>query len=174
MSGVGITVGFDDGPIRRHLAALALLHASGFDRARREIGEYMVGQVIDRLRDQKLVDGSAMPQSKAARGRDKVWKSNRKATADRPGHAKGDMRDEGKTLVAKGHLRDSYTYNLTPGGLEIGSGLVYAAIHHFGGETGRPGHRFMLPPRPILGLNADGERDVGEFILKALRAAQRV
>ncbi|MEY2685984.1 MAG: hypothetical protein RL375_182 [Pseudomonadota bacterium] len=155
MSGVGITFGFDDGPIRRHLAALALLHASGFDRARREIGEYMVGEVQDNLRSQKLVDGTAMPPSKAAQKR-------------------GDAEHSGKTLIAKGHLRDSYTYNLVPGGVEVGSGKVYAAIHHFGGETGRPGHRFTMPARPVLGLNADGEREVGDILLGELRRAQRV
>lgn len=150
MSGIGITVGFADGPIRKHLAALALLHASGYQRARIEIGEFMEGQVIDRLRDQKLVDGSAMPQSKAAQAR------------------------KGKTLIDKGHLRDSYIYQLTDSGLEVGSAKVHAAIHHFGGETGRTGHRFTLPARPILGLGDDGEREVGEILLTELRRAQRV
>jgi phage gpG-like protein len=146
-------VGFDDGPIRRHLAALALLHASGFDRARREIGEFMVGEVHDNLHRQKLVDGSPMPKSKAAIKRD------------------------GKTLIDKGHLRDSYVYQLTAAGVEVGSAKVYAAIHHFGGDraiVSKHGPVRPLPPRPVLGLNADGEREVGDILLGELRRAQRI
>lgn len=149
MAGVSmLTARFDDGPIRQHLARLALMDADGFTRARIEIGEFFVGEVIDNLQRQTLFDGSAMDQSKAAKDRD------------------------GKTLIDRGHLRDSYVYQLTGGGLEIGSARIYAAIHHFGGETGRKSARFTLPPRPILGLTSDGEAEIGDILIDEIRRAQ--
>lgn len=148
MSGVAmLTAHFDDGPIRRHLARLALLDAGGYRRARIEIGEYFVGEVLDNLQRQTLFDGSPMPQSRAAAAR------------------------AGKTLVDKGRLRDSYVYQLTNAGVEIGSAVIYAAIHHFGGQTGRGG-KTILPARPVLGMTADGEREIGDILVDEIRRAQ--
>lgn len=144
----GIFHAFDDGPIRRHLASLALLHAGRFERARRQIGEYLLGEVQDRFDGQRLVDGSPMPQSKAAVAR------------------------KGKTLIDHHHLYDSYVYQLTRDGVELGSALGYAAIHHFGGETGRMGHRFNMTARPVLGANADDERRIGDYLIAAIGGAQ--
>lgn len=144
----GIVHRFDDGPIRRHLARLALLHAGNFDRARRNIGEYLLGEVQDRLDHQTLVDGTAMPQSKAA------------------------IERKGKTLIRSHRLYDSYAYQMTRDGLELGSALVYSAIHHFGGETGRASHRITLPARPVLGSNEADERRIGDFLIDAIRGSQ--
>lgn len=148
MSGAALTFQFDDGPIRLHLARLALLHASGYDRARREIGEYFKGEIQAAFDHQKLYDGKPMPQSKAAAKR------------------------SGKTLIHHHHLYDSYTYNLVTGGVEIGSGSFYAAIHHFGGETGRPGHRFTMQARPVMGMTDEHDHAIGEIFIKEIRQAQ--
>jgi phage gpG-like protein len=115
---------------RTPLAVLAVMDAREFDDARREIGKYMVGEIQDDLDGQKLFDRSAMPRSKAAIAR------------------------LGETLIGKHHLYDSYVYQLAGGGVEVGSALVYAAIHHFGGETGK-GKKIKLPARPVIGI---GER----------------
>lgn len=143
----GLVHVFDDSPIRRHLARLALLHARNFDRARRNIGEYMLGEIQDRFDDQRLVDGNPMPQSQAAIAR------------------------KGKTLIDTHRLYDSYVYQLTREGLELGSALIYAAIHHFGGQAGR-GRKVTLPSRPVMGLNADDERRVGDFLVAAIEGSQ--
>ncbi len=152
----GIVYRFDDSVIRYHLARLMLLHASGFDSVRREIGEYMIGEIQDAFDEQKLEDGSPMPPSRAAL-----------TGAGRKGHTPG------KTLIDKHHLYDSYVYQLAGvTGIEVGSALIYAAIHHFGGETGRKGHRFNLPPRPVMGLGDRRERAIGSFLLDELKRAQ--
>lgn len=144
----GVTMRFEDGPVRLHLARLAIADQAGFDRARREIGEYLVGEVQDNLDGQKLFDGSPMPQSKAAIAR------------------------KGKTLIAKHHLYDSYVYQLTRGGLEVGSAMVYARIHNFGGETGRTGHRFTLPARPVLGMTPENEAQIGDILIHEIQRLQ--
>lgn len=149
MTGTVLRAGFDDAPIRRHLALLALLDARGFDGVRREIGEFLVGDVQDNIDGQKLFDGKPMPQSKAA------------------------IRRKGKTLIDKHHLYDSYVYQLVPGGVEVGSALVYAAIHHFGGETGRRSHRFTMQARPVLGVGARQEKRLGDFLIAEIERTQR-
>lgn len=147
MSGVAVTITFGDAAVHRHLVRLAQLHADGYRRARIEIGEYFVGEVLDNLQRQTLFDGSPMLQSQAA------------------------IERAGKTLIGKGHLRDSYVYQLTDTGVEIGSSRIYAAIHHFGGATGR-GHKTILPARPVLGITAEGEREIGDILVDEIRRAQ--
>lgn len=168
MSGVFIQAGFDSSAITHHLAMLAIMDARGFDGVRREIGEYMKGDIQDNFDHQKLFDGRPMPQSAASRGRkggyvkskSGRWYYSKKASV-------------GRTLIDSGRLRNEYTYNLVGAGVEIGSPLVYAAIHHFGGETGRTGHRFTLPARPVMGIGPEQERRIGEFLIKEIQGAQR-
>ena len=149
MTGVVLQAGFTDSVITRHLARLALLDRAGFDGVRREIGEFLVGDVQDNLDGQRLFDGSPMPQSKAAIAR------------------------KGKTLIDRHHLYDSYVYQLAGLGVEVGSNSVYAAIHHFGGETGRTGHRFTLPARPVLGIGVAQEKHLGDFLIAEIQRAQQ-
>lgn len=146
MSGVRMRALFDDAPLRAHLARMALYDAAKFGALLRDIGEDMVGDVHDNIRTQRLVDGRPMPQSAAARKR-------------------GD-----KTLQDYGHLRDSYTYQVGGASLQVGSNMVYAAIHHFGGETGR-GHRTKIMARPVLGMTAKRERRIGDMLLREIQGA---
>lgn len=148
MSGVQLRAGFSSEAIRLHLARLALADAKGYITAREDIGEYMVGEVQDNLDGQKLFDGSAMPQSKAAVAR------------------------RGKTLIDKHHLYDSYVFQLSQGGVEIGSDRIYAAIHHFGGETGSKRGRFTMTERPVLGVGPVQERRIGDILIADIEAMQ--
>lgn len=147
MTGIAITAGFDTSAITRHLALLALMDARGFDTLRRDIGEYLVGEVQDNIDGQKLVDGKPMPQSAAAIAR------------------------KGKTLLRKRHLYNSYVYQLSAGGVEVGSALIYAAIHHFGGEAGK-GHKVTLPARPVLGIGDRQERRIGDMLVAEITRLQ--
>lgn len=139
-SAATITGSFNDATITQHLRALALASSQNFEAARIEVGEFMLGEVQDNLHDQKLFDGSPMPQSKAAISR------------------------TGKTLIDHHHLYDSYVYQLSDDGVEVGSALVYSAIHHFGGMTGR-GHKTEIVARPVLGMTAQGERRIADIVL---------
>lgn len=164
MNGVSLHARFDDGPITLHLALLAIKDRRRFDGARREIGETMLGDVQDNLDGQKLFDGSAMPQSDRALGRTKHYKRNNA----KKGYKAGDVRKQGKTLIDRHHLYDSYNYQLEGSGVAVGSGKVYARIHHFGGMTGR-GERTKIVARPVLGMNPRLERRIGDVLLNELR-----
>lgn len=171
MSGIArelVFNGADSGVIGRHLKALERLSAGNFAPVRREIGEFMLGNVQDNFDAQRLFDGTAMPRSKAAQGRDTKWGRDNKKL----GRKKGEVRDIGKTLIDKHRLYDSYVYQLNGAGVEIGSVLIYAAIHHFGGETGHPKHRFQMLARPVLGVSAVQEAAIGDRVINALRALQ--
>lgn len=61
-------------------------------------------------------------------------------------------KDNGQTLVDRGHLRDSITFKAGPREVAIGTNLVYAAIHQFGGRAGRGG-KTILPARAFIGLS---------------------
>jgi phage gpG-like protein len=53
-----------------------------------------------------------------------------------------------------------------------GSNAPYARIHHFGGETGRMGHRFTMVARPVLGTTPAMERRMGDFLIQSIQEAQ--
>ena len=166
-NGVRLQVMFDDAPLLAHLGRLVQSERSGFKAVRREIGAYMLGQVQDNFDRQTLFDGSAMPQSEAAKGG--VFYKRIKS-----GKRKGKLRKvtvhPRKTLMDTRALYRSYTYNLVgAAGLEIGSDMAYARIHHFGGEAGRSGARFTLPARPVLGMTRGDQQYVGELMLAELR-----
>lgn len=145
MAGVSLTFNFDNSAIRLHLARLAMRQQ--WTGVRREIGEFLLGDIQDNLHLQKLADGSPMPQSKAA------------------------IKRAGKTLIDSHNLYDSYVYQLAQGGVEVGSAKVYAAIHHFGGKTGRGGKTNILA-RPVMGIGERQERRIGDFLIAELKAMQ--
>jgi phage virion morphogenesis protein len=165
--GVRLHIEFDDAPLLAHLERLVQSERGGFKALRREIGAYMLGQVQDNFDRQTLFDGTPMPPSEAAKGG--VFYKRIKS-----GKRKGKLRKvtvhPRKTLMDTRALYRSYTYNLVgAAGLEIGSDMAYARIHHFGGETGRSGARFTLPARPVLGMTPADRRYVGELMLAELR-----
>lgn len=84
------------------------------------------------------------------------WKPSQRAT------------DEGgQTLRLTGRLRNSITYRADHASVEIGTNVVYAAIHQFGGVAGRktfkgegPPNRSRIPARPYLGASKDDRDEI--------------
>lgn len=114
------------------------------------VGGVVESQTRRRLgEDKEGPDGEAWPE----------W-SERYAKTRRQGH---------KLLENEGDLLDSIHYVVGTDAVEIGSGLVYAAIQHFGGEeAGQP----ALPARPFLGVGTDDAVELldvlGDFGRRAL------
>jgi phage virion morphogenesis protein len=85
------------------------------------------------------------------------------------------LAEGGRTLVDSGRLMQSLTHVPSDAGVEVGTNVLYAAIHQFGG-TVRPVKAAALhfkllgqdifvdhvtiPARPFLGLDADDEREI--------------
>lgn len=76
-------------------------------------------------------------------------------------------------LLAGGGLDDSITHLVAGHGVEVGSNLVYAAIHQLSGAgTSRPN----IPARPYLGVSDEDAQDIvalaedwADGLLEALR-----
>jgi len=65
---------------------------------------------------------------------------------------------QAKTLVKSAALKQSLTWEPSARAVQIGTNVIYAAIHQAGGQAGR-GLSVTLPARPYLGLSAEDERD---------------
>jgi phage gpG-like protein len=166
-TGVSLSVQFNDDAFTHHIASLMNAERQGFKAMRREIGEYMLGQVQDNFDNQTLFDGTAMPQSEAAKG-GVLYK--RIKSGKRKGKLRKVTVHARKTLIDTRDLYRSYTKNLVgKSGVEVGSDMDYAAIHHLGGPAGKPGARFEMTPRPVLGITAKDRAYIGDLMLRELR-----
>lgn len=89
-----------------------------------EIGDYLVSETTQRFKDSTAPDGSK-------------W---------------GSVKRGDKPLINKGRLRDSINHQTTNDSVVIGTNLIYAVIHQFGGQAGR-GRKMTITARPFLGIN---------------------
>jgi phage virion morphogenesis protein len=73
-----------------------------------------------------------------------------------------------KVLTDSARLRNSISYNAGAREISIGTNVIYAAIHHFGGQAGR-GKKVTIPARPFMLFQDEDinyfERSLIEFIL---------
>jgi phage virion morphogenesis protein len=91
----------------------------------REIGEILVEQT-----------DSAFESGRSPGGKD--WEPSKRAQAT-----------GGQTLIDTAILRNSITAQASADEVEVGTNVVYAAIHQLGGKTGRAA-KTVLPARPFL------------------------
>jgi phage virion morphogenesis protein len=140
MSGIRLEHKIDVSEAQR---ALANLYGLDQRQLADEIGHYVLSETLHNFDQAQTPEGEQ-------------WKKSKRAESD-----------GGKTLQHHGHLRDSYNYIVGLGGdfVEIGSNMIYAAIHHFGGETGRKSARFEMDARPALGLTDEMESEIGDMTL---------
>lgn len=106
-----------------------------------EIGSMLVASTQDRFERSTGPDGRAWPQS--------VRVQMTQGTA--------------KTLLDTGRLMTSITHEPGNDQVEVGSNVIYAAIHQMGGQAGR-GHAATIPARPYLGLSGPDEREISRIL----------
>jgi len=125
-----------------------------------EIGNSLATSARHRFETQRSPDGEPWEPSAAAWG-------------------KTSATETGKTLVARGHLRDSITHEADGETVRVGTNVVYAAIHQFGGEITpkRGSHlvfkvgdgfvrvsRVEIPARPYLGIDDDDRAEIDHIL----------
>lgn len=109
MSGVAISIDVDgDSPILTILKNL-----SDFEERKSELFDDIGGIIVDGIRS----------RWEGGEGLEGKWPLSIRV-----------MREGGTTLRKSSRLLDSVTYNVLPDGVEIGTNVVYGAIHHFGGD----------------------------------------
>lgn len=153
-SGPGFQVEIDDAQVQ---GALDRLIAAGQDLtpAMDRIGSMLVSSVIHRFETGQAPGGAP-------------WKPSIRA-----------REQGGQTLIDSGRLRTSITYMPGPSSVEVGTNVVYAAIHQFGGTIHaknaphlvfKIGGRFAskdqvtIPPRPFLGIDEGDRAEIGNIL----------
>ena len=113
-----------------------------------QIGRYLVDSTLRRFERERAPDGS--PWLKSARA----------------------LAEGGRTLTDTGRLRGSIAHTVTDGGraVEVGSNVLYAAIHQFGGRAGK-GLRATIPARPYLGIDDRDRDEITRIVSRALEGA---
>lgn len=144
MAGVFIEISGNAFPRLQELAN----RAEDFFTPLDEIGAFLDSDVVMRFTKELAPDGSKWEQSEMAR----LGRSSKK-----------DKVRKGLTLTDQRNLADSVTHNVQGDTLTHGLGEEYAAIHHFGGKTGR-NHSVTLPSRKILGIAAVQEKEINNII----------
>ena len=90
--------------------------------------------------------------------------------------AKGKTEGRFRILQDAGQLAGSISTAHSSDHATIGSNLVYAAIHQFGGMAGR-GKKVEIPARPFLPITADGKlqpeasEEILDTVMRHLRTA---
>lgn len=158
MAGFSATLTIDDVRARTVLSQWA---DGGDDLAELmdPIGSALRDNVIDRFETGRAPDGTAWPKSRRA------------------------TQQGGKTLVDSARLRNSMTYEAGAGEVTVGTNVIYAAIHQFGGvikaKTAKglsftvPGfaaeggqedfvnvQSVTMPPRPFVGIGPEDEASI--------------
>ncbi|WP_224825597.1 phage virion morphogenesis protein [Cognatishimia sp. MH4019] len=140
-------------------AAQAIERVTGFDRFELMdvIGRLVQLQTRRRLKSEKIGPNG------------ELWPHNRKGSAP---------------LYASGALHDSIDYQTGLGQVTIGSPLIYAAIHHFGGvikaKIGKAlafmaGNKKVfaksvtMPARPYLGISPANAREIEDVVEDFMR-----
>lgn len=115
-----------------------------------DFGEMLeqIGAVVESQTRRRLSEEKEAPDGSAWEPLTEQWQA-RKAE-----------KSSGGMLEYQGHLIDSMAYQVNGDEVEIGSNLVYAAIHQMGGEpVGKP-----IPARPYLGVSSDNATELREVI----------
>lgn len=129
-----------------------------------ELGEYALRTTRARFASQKAPDGTA-------------W------AALVPWYQKEKTRNKERILTLRGFLRSQLVMQVVGGkSVEVGSNLVYAAVHQFGAVIkptsgkllhfrGHVAKSVTIPARPYLGLSDEDRNEIVERTLDWLRVA---
>lgn len=150
MAGAFVEVSIDDRELRELLSGI-MKRMADMTPVNREIGEVVYESVQRNFEEKRAPDGTP-------------WKplagSTKKARA-RKGRSAEDILILNRILMGSIHA-DAY-----PDRAEIGTDLIYAAIHQFGGLAGR-GHSVEIEAREYLGVRDEDWPEIKDAVLTYL------
>ena len=152
MAGVTFDATLD---IEQAAAALARLTAADFDVLAQGIGALVEDQTKRRIADDKTApDGAPWAD----------WSAGYRESMARPG------RTNPRSLLvgSPSHLLHSIQSYTSGDTVQVGTPLIYGAIHQFGGDPAQ-GHA-PIPARPYLGLSDENAAEVSELVIDRLGA----
>jgi phage virion morphogenesis protein len=136
MTGVSLRVNRQDFDQADRVLANAISGDTGVLMA--SLAEYVLSETLMNFQQERSPDGSAWEKSERAKS------------------------EGGRTLQDTRRLRNSYTYEASELQAEIGTNVIYAAIHHHGGRAGRK-YAVNLPARPALGVTAQMQGEMNQM-----------
>jgi phage virion morphogenesis protein len=148
MVGSLLDMAVDDLDIDAPLAILKALDARIVDLsgAMDDIGGMLVTSTLQRFEDQTDPDGLS-------------WLKSARAEAE-----------NGQTLTDRGHLRHSITHRADRYSVQVGTNVVYGAIHQFGGVIQRGNVIITMPKRSYLGLPSEDAHAAESIVVDHLQA----
>lgn len=117
----------------------------------RALAEGITSRTIQRFDEQRAPDGSPWPPLSPSTLMQEVRPRDRLRGGGISRRAQERMAKR-KALIRTGRLRSSISWKVRGTRIYVGTNVVYAAIHQFGGFAGR-GRRVRIPARPFLGLS---------------------
>ncbi|OEU65816.1 MAG: phage virion morphogenesis protein [Desulfovibrio sp. S3730MH75] len=131
-----------------------------------------LNRVADVANSRELLDTVGAVIESSTRRRIQIEKQTPEGKPWKPWSANyAKTRHSGHSLLSgHGDLLDTIFHDVDGDAAVIGSPLVYAAIHQFGGEAGR-GLKVTIPARAYLGISKQDELDVGDAIIAQLEEA---
>jgi phage virion morphogenesis protein len=157
MAGTSISVSVT-GDLKRFEDRLQKLVNFDFKGLNTKIGNAVLNNTLERFK--QSVDPEGKPWVESGRS---TGLANKAGTAKDRRNARSH-----KTLVDTARLKNSLHVVATPDAAEVGTDVIYARIHQFGGETGRGGAT-KLPARPYLGFNDEDQKLVATIVEDHIR-----
>jgi len=168
---MSVSITIDDKAVN---AALARLSAAGqhLEPAMADVGDMLVSRITEGFNQGESPYGESWEPlaDDTKRGRLRHNKSNFRKNGKLSAKGRRESASGFQPLVDTGNLRNSITRNVSGNSVEVGTDLIYGAIHQFGSENGD------IPARPFMpteGLPKDWAQEavdsIGEQLIRALK-----
>lgn len=159
MAGARLAIEVNTYPVAKALAAL-LARSGDLTPVMEQIGRYFETRTAERFEHERGPGDVAWPKSLRAK------------------------LQNGQTLTDTARLRKSITSRATPSSVAVGTNVIYAAIHQFGGTISArsarglhfvlPGGQHVnvqkvnIPARPFLGIDGTDREEISRIIARDL------
>lgn len=152
------------GDMRELQAKLRRMAAVKVQPVAKQVGEALVSSTIRRFGEQRDPDGKPWQPLAAA------TVAPRKKDYGKRGRIKkrAEARLQGrKILIQTARLRNSISSKVSGTAVAVGTNVVYARIHQFGGKAGR-GKKVTIPARPFLGISGADQAEIRRIVEAAV------
>ena len=145
-------------------ATLRKMQAVQMPPIARQIGEALVSSTIRRFGEQKAPDGTPWQPLAAATVAPRAKDYGKRGKIKKGAEARLQGR---KILIQSARLRNSISARVGGSKVAVGTNVVYARIHQFGGQAGR-GKKVRIPARPYLGISRDDQEEIARIVSAAV------
>lgn len=136
---------------------LRRLSTGQLERIGKPVAEGLLSSTIQRFQEQK--DPAGQPWKPLAPATISKRLGGKKAFTKKGQMRKSALRRVAtmKILIDRAQLMKSIHWRVKGGQIALGTNLIYARIHQYGGPAGRGG-KVNIDPRPFLGVSAEDQR----------------